>query len=116
MNPPKKEPANETAISKAGEVETSNSVAGMNEHKNLSGSDQGKIRFSVNEHESWRKSISNQPLEIHGLLDDEDIEDLLDSDPILDRLPAQRRKGQVSRLLDILDQLDRSKPNRGCSR
>lgn len=68
-----------------------------------------KSAVSVADHEVFRRSLVS-PEKI-GHIDDD-----LAADPVIDHLPAQRGKGQVNRLLGILDQLDRSNPNRRCGR
>jgi hypothetical protein len=57
-------------------------------------------RVSVDDHHAFRNGIDKH------LVDSCDEIDHLAAEPVLDRLPARRAEGEVSRVLDILDRLE----------
>ena len=69
-------------------------------------------RISINRHAEWQQSLrhkgalSSAPVEIHGLLSDDDFDDLLEIDPYAGDPPSKRSDKELARILSVLDSLD----------
>jgi len=69
-------------------------------------------RVTVDHHSAWRTRLKQQeslltaPVEIEGLLSDEDFDDLLEVDPYAGDPPSKRSDKELARVLSVLDSLD----------
>jgi hypothetical protein len=63
-------------------------------------------QVSVAEHQKWREQIAGQQVDQCNSVADP-IDDALEANPIFDRLPQRRSNKATSRLLGILDQLNK---------
>jgi hypothetical protein len=68
-------------------------------------------RVTVDRHAAWRMRLAQQeafltaPVEIDGLLSDEDFDDLLEIDPFVSGTNNRRSDKELARVLELIDNL-----------
>jgi len=76
-------------------------------------------RVSIQRHAEWqmqfaaKQAFINEPVAIHGLLDDDDIDELLVTDPFNGDPPSKRKDSELARVLSILDSLEQRGTHEG---